>query len=525
MYNTNKILIVGGGSAGWMTASTLIKNFPDRDITLIESPNIPIMGVGESTLTYIKFWIKSLGIDEQDFFKYTDASYKLSIKFTDFYKKNYGSFHYPFGRPNDCGSDFGINGWQYKKYYYPETSPEDYCDTVYPWMPCIRQNKIPIDDGRFPEFNMNLCSAYHFDATKFANWLKERYCIPRGVKYILGNVKDIKTDDDGIKELILDDGTTIAGDLYIDCTGWKSLLLGGALHESFESYNDIIPNNRAWATQIPYVDREKEMEPYTNCTAISNGWVWNIPLWSRIGTGYVYSDKFISKDDALEEFKTYLKSDKMTVPNKDRIVDDLKFKDIEMRIGIHKRTWVKNVIAIGLSAGFIEPLESNGLFTVHEFLNKLIESIGREKVNQWDADVYNITTKLMFDSFAKFVSLHYLLSQRDDTEYWIDISKKSSLHRINIDHQDTMFDLIGKKLFVHNHQGDSGIHCISNGLNYPIISSLSIDSDRFYNNNNWNKDVVDKLIEVWESNKKHAQKLTDQCPTIIEYIKQKFYQS
>jgi tryptophan halogenase len=134
-------------------------------------------------------------------------------------------------------------------------------------------------------------AAYHFDAVKFASWLRERYCIPRGVKHVQGHVADIPVNDDGIESLVLKDRSVITADLYIDCTGFRSLLLGGALKEPFVSYADMLPNNRAWATRVPYVDKEREIEPFTNCTAIENGWVWNIPLWSRLGTGYVYSDK------------------------------------------------------------------------------------------------------------------------------------------------------------------------------------------------------------------------------------------
>ena len=133
------------------------------------------------------------------------------------------------------------------------------------------------------------------------------------------------------------------------------MLLEEALLEPFDDFSEMLPNNRAWATRIPYTDKEKEMEPYTNCTAIENGWVWNIPSWERIGTGYVYSDKHASPEQALEEFKNYLRSDKLTIPNPNRDVDSLEFKDVRFRTGIHKRTFVKNVVAIGLAAGFIEP--------------------------------------------------------------------------------------------------------------------------------------------------------------------------
>ena len=142
--------------------------------------------------------------------------------------------------------------------------------------------------------------------------------------------------------------------MYIDCTGFKSLLLDKTLKEPFESYADLLPNDSAWATKLNYKNKEKELVSYTNCTAIENGWVWNIPLWSRIGTGYVYSSKFVDDETALKQFKKHLNN------------EDIEAHNIKMRVGIHNRLWVKNVVAIGLSAGFIEPLESNGLFTVHE---------------------------------------------------------------------------------------------------------------------------------------------------------------
>ena len=168
----------------------------------------------------------------------------------------------------------------------------------------------------------------------------------------------------------------------------------------------MLPNNSAWATRIPYTNKKKELNLYTNCTAYNNGWIWNIPLWSRMGTGYVYSDKFISDDDALKEFKTYLGK------------RDLDFKKIKMRVGIQKRLWVKNVVAIGLSAGFIEPLESNGLYSVHEFLFHLSRTLRRDVVTQYEKDAFSFACKHAFYVFAEFVAMHYALSQRTDTPYW-----------------------------------------------------------------------------------------------------------
>lgn len=526
-WKSDKIVIVGGGSAGWMSASTLIKFFPNKDITVIESPNIPIMGVGESTLGHINAWLSALEITDKDFMKDTDASYKLSIKFTDFYKKNSGGFHYPFGKRHFVENPyFGIRDWQLKKYFYPNTPVQDFCRTFYPAMSLIENNKISENlDGTFGSWRFDQDTAYHFDATKFANWLREKYCIPKGVKHIQAIVKKVIVDDSGVSELILDDGTSVSADLYVDCTGWKSLLIGETLKVPFTSYNDIIPNNRAWATQINYIDKEKELEPYTNCTAIENGWVWNIPLWSRIGTGYVYSDKYISKEDALKQFKKHLKT-KMTISNADRITEDLKFKDIEMRIGIYDRPWEKNVVSIGLSCGFIEPLESNGLLTVHVFLLQLVKFLGREIISRWDQDVYNTGVKKFYKEFAEFVALHYALSVRTDTEYWRDISKKSFCSTM-VDLEAT--DVIGFAKFAQNkyeqtdyNQCSNGIIDICHGMNYFNIDESVISQWSFFNQRDY-KQIVDELIPIWNQNQKNWKTSADCSPTLYQYLNKNIY--
>ena len=388
MKNIDSIVIVGGGSSGWMTAATLIKAFPNKKISVIESKDVPIIGVGESTLGGIRRWTRFIGLDESSFFPDTDASYKLSIKFTDFYKKDAGSFQYPFGVPFHDESRNGFSDWHFKKYYYPETPVEDFVQCLFPAAALFENNKYnPNTSGEFDNFNSNNDVAYHFDAVKFGRWLCEKYCKPNGVTHIEGTVVKINADKDGITSLDLEDGSNVIADLYVDCTGFKSLLLGETLKEPFTSYSHMLPNNKAWATRLSYKNRSKELEGFTNSTAIENGWCWNIPLWSRLGTGYVYSDKYVTKEQALEEFKNYLMSDKMVIPRTKEEVDQLEFKEITMRVGIHERTFVKNVVAIGLSAGFIEPLESNGLFSVHEFLFRLVDILQRGAVNQFDRDM------------------------------------------------------------------------------------------------------------------------------------------
>jgi len=521
----DKIVIVGGGSSGWISAAFLAKTFSEKEITVIESPNIPIVGVGESTLADITNLRDYLGIDEKQFMKATNASYKMSIKFTDFYEKDSGGFHYPFRCPDLSESQNGLYDWlELKAFYKDNIDVADFVRCYFPHAALFEQNKI--SENRYGEFG-SYCKqtdvAYHFDSVLFGKYLKENHCLPNGVKHISAEVIDAKISENGIETLFLDNGAEIQSDLFIDCTGFKSLLLSHYLNEPFDSYEDDLPNNRAWAVQLPYKNKESELEPFTNCTAIDNGWVWNIPLWSRLGTGYVYSDKFVDSTTALEEFKTYLKSDKMVVPRSEEEIEQLQFKDIPMRVGIHKRTFVKNVCAIGLSAGFIEPLESNGLFTVQAFLLKLAKSMLRGKVSKWDKDVYNAATRGMYNNFVEFVGAHYSLSHRDDTQYWQAIQNKTFSQQL-VDMQPTSivgyWHLHNQKMFGAPIEPLVGITYISVGMNYFLYDSIDQDYGKFganiENRIKQIESIYDRKKEKWLQAAKHE-------PTLYEYLSRNIY--
>jgi tryptophan halogenase len=275
--------------------------------------------------------------------------------------------------------------------------------------------------GEFGNFRPEVHVAYHFDAVKFAIWLRDNYAMKRGVKHLKAEIKDVKVDSDGVSELVLDDGTSVIADLYVDCSGFKSMLLEGALGEPFIDYSHTLPNNRAWAVQIPYTDKDKELQPFTTSTALGNGWVWNTPSWSRIGTGYVYSDKYITPEDALQEFKNHLNSENMVVPNKNRVTEELKFRELTFKPGIHKRVWVKNVVAIGLSAGFIEPLEATSIWVTIEQLNTLSYFFNDMfSKNEDNISLYNEINGNSLDKILNFMYLHYI-TKRKDSEFWMNI--------------------------------------------------------------------------------------------------------
>ena len=489
-----KVLIVGGGSAGWMTAATLESQFPNYEISLLEAKNISTVGVGESTLGQITDWMRLLKIEDKNFIKHVDGSYKLSIKFTDFYKKG-EFFHYPFGSPAVAQSRAGTNDWWFKKIINPETPYSDYADCTYPLqMAYVNQNKFDIDQ---------VVRAYHFDATKFGLWLKNNYC--KKIKHILDDVVSVEQDENGIKSL----NNKYNADLYIDCTGFKSLLLGDNLKEPFESYSDMLPNDSAWATRIQYKDKEKELVPYTNCTAIENGWVWNIPLWSRIGTGYVYSSKFVDDETALKQFKKHLRQ------------EDLDFKKIKMRVGIHNRLWVKNVVAIGLSAGFIEPLESNGLFSVHEFLIKLVRNLQREKISQWDRDNFNYQCKQMFKVFAEFVALHYALSHRDDTEYWKSCLNKSWENKlITLEGADYkgFKDAVQRRSHDFRFDDHTGLQAIAAGMHWGPTDMQSLILHGRYNEKNIEKEF-EQCINNLNDRKNTCNQIVKNSPSLFKVLK------
>lgn len=518
-----KIVIVGGGSAGWMTAATMIRAFPEKQIMLVESPNIATVGVGESTIGGIREWTNYLGIDEESFMKETDATYKLSIGFTDFLRKGSGTFHYPFGDPMKGDFWDNVTDWGIKKAIMPETPVTDFANTFYPQMALVNNNTMDENKNgsNFPGFEFKEDTAFHFDATKFGLWLRDNYCLPRGVTHLLADVSGCEVDDNGIANVAITDGSItkfIEADLYIDCTGFKSML-HTALEVPFQSLSHILPNNSAWATRIPYVDKDKEMESFTNCTAIENGWVWNIPLYSRIGTGYVYSDEYVSDEDALEEFKQHLG---------DR-AKDAEFKNIKMRVGIHERIWEKNCVAIGLSAGFIEPLESNGLYTTHEFLLKLVRAMDHEQISQYDKDAFNRGCLSQFNDFAEFVSLHYAWARRDDTPYWRAVQERKYMPDEHVKQPSyslqsgSFHTFADAKYRTYTLPESSGLPCISVGLENYIKDKTFVEvSLKPYASPNWedisraNFKRYEETVATWDARAKT-------CPTHYEYLTKKFY--
>ena len=493
-----KVVIVGGGSAGWMTATTFLQCLPDYEVTLIESPDIPMTGVGESTLAQIQDWVDIVGIreDEKEFLIETDGTIKHSIRFTNFLEKNSGSFHYPFGK-----NPLLPEVWWSHQLKYGDKSPNDYAKDINHIALVSERGKIDPNTALTPDGDY----AYHFDAVKFGQYLKKKYC--QKAEYITANVVNfVTTDERTFHSLVLDDGSEVEGDLFIDCTGFRSLLLGEFCGEPFVPFDHLLPNDRAWATHVPYTDKEKQLNAYTHCTAIDNGWVWDIPLWSGVGTGYVYSSKYTSDDDAKQELVEHL-SDKYDT-------NECTFKKIHMRVGRHENTWVGNVVAIGLSAGFVEPLESNGLMMVHENLIDLVKTLRRGKPSQIMKQYYNSDIRRQFDQTADFVAIHYAFTQREDTPYWQDVfNKEYNLEESLLNNGTYLNGLFayGREIYSDCNFRNlvAGLHYVASGMNICPLNRPRHTTVNMLNINKQWEEAVEKLPTAFKT----CQDLRHQIPS------------
>jgi len=405
-----QVAIVGGGTAGWMTALTLVtllKWRPERDdirICLIESPNIPTIGVGEATVPSISMMLDQLDVPEKEFFARCNASFKLGVLFAGWNQWEDGStrdYFHPFS-----GLRFinGINpGYHFRA--FASGGRTDFCDSVLPVLSIAGRNKGPRRLGG-EDYARDLRYAYHLDAGALAEFLRD-ISIERGVEHIRDDMVSVEKDGRGFIEAInLDRNGRHEAELFVDCTGFRSLLLGGEMEEPFISYEDFLLNDRAAAVQIPHAEGAP-LRPYTVSTALSAGWSWNVPLYHRVGTGYVYSSKFKSDDEAKQELLDHLGP----------IAAGLEPRTLNMRIGRMRRAWVNNVVAIGLSGGFIEPLESTAIY--------MIEVANRQLATFWpDVDFpeavsaqFNKVIATLQDEVLDFIVLHYRLNNRNEP-YW-----------------------------------------------------------------------------------------------------------
>ena len=530
--NIKTVVIVGGGSSGWMTAAAFAKQLPHINVTLIESPQIGTIGVGESTIGQINAFFRYLGLRDEDWMPHCNATYKTSIKFLNF-RENPTTpphvFHYPFGRFDFSDKPRMIMEWFIRKANKPDLDPYSFSQFYHDSILMTDANKLyKNEDQKIRGFSFSTDTAYHMDAGLFGNYLRDNICLPSGVNHLLEDVVDIKTNENGEIDLIISDkGTTLKADLYIDCTGFKSLLLEQVMNVPFESFGNTLLNDRAIATIIPYVDKEYEMECVTSCTAIESGWVWNIPLWNRIGTGYVYSSKFATKQEAEIQFRNHLKSGNMRVPYQIERADQAVFKHIKIKHGTHTKSWEKNVVGIGLAMGFIEPLESTGLMLTHEGIIKLIHALQMRngKVTKYDIDSYNFAFYDQITQFKDFISMHYALSMRDDTPYWKAVTENITYSEAMNRYEPSVYNpymVMASNTFHKKSYASegSGIIYIAAGMGHNCVNKTHADylSEVFRE-----PDYNEKVWQIWEEHRDHIIDHLKTVPSHYEFLKNTIY--
>jgi len=345
-------------------------------------------------------------------------------------------------------------------------------------------------------FDFEQDTAYHMDAALLGEYLKRHYCFPRKVGHKLKTYSGATLTLDGsIEKLHFTDGSTETADLYIDCTGFKSELLSVLMKEPFVSFSKILKNDRAVAARIDYVDIEREMEVSTNAIALSSGWVWNIPLFNRIGTGYVYSSAFLDPSAAEDEFRQFL-TRRGSVDRTERDLGNIDFFHISIRQGFHRRSWVKNVIGIGLSNGFIEPLESTGLMLTHESIFLLLDALGQRRLlyNSLDVASYNNAVRDTMNHFSTFIALHYALAERSDTPYWKHITEEVDY---TADHDSIPFANVLPIMKDGAYTNLSGIPYILSGMKGTNRSLSSIEHlTRSSIRNNYNDTVNFAAVDI-----------------------------
>jgi tryptophan halogenase len=396
------ILIVGGGTAGWMAAaalSTVLRGTVRID--LVESEAIGTVGVGEATIPPIQLFNQLLGIDEDAFIAATQGTYKLGIRFIDWYRQGTDYFH-PFGQYGTR-----IDAAAFHQYWLRLQAQglggrlDDYSVTT-----------IAAETGRFarPErdprsIRSQMTHAFHFDAGLYARFLRSR-AEGQGVVRHEGRIADVRLGppDDRVASVVLDDGRELSADFFIDCSGFRGLLIEGALKTGYEDWSHWLPANRAVAMPCARIEPPT---PYTRAQALEAGWRWRIPLQHRTGNGYVYCSEFISDDAAEARLRGLLDGEPGAEPN-----------FLRFTTGRRRKAWNRNVLALGLAAGFLEPLESTSIHLIQTGITRLLLNFPDTGFARADIDTYNRLVQLEFERVRDFIVLHYHATEREDQPLW-----------------------------------------------------------------------------------------------------------
>ena len=413
----SRVIIVGGGSAGWLTAGVIAAEHRiDADaqrpfeLLLIESPDVPTIGVGEGTWPSMRSTLQRIGRSETDFIRACDASFKQGTWFRNWCTGDGDAYSHPFTVPIDYAEANLVPQWL-ELQDAPPVADAGTPQTAL-CAECLAPKPITT-----PEYAFLVNSAYHLDAGKVAERLRQPCTERLGVEHVKANVSQINAAENGdIESLTTDSAGEIAGDLFIDCTGTKSLLLGEHFDIPFQSRQAFLFNDTALAAQVPYAEEDQAILSCTHATAQTAGWIWDIGLPTRRGTGHVYSSAHISEEDATVQLLAYIRE-----VAGDKAAANVEPRKIRFEPGHRQKFWHKNCVAIGMSSGFIEPLEASALVMIELAAGMIADQLPPTRAAMdLVARRYNQKFLRHWDQIIEFLKLHYVLSTRDDSPYWQD---------------------------------------------------------------------------------------------------------
>ena len=518
------VVILGGGTAGWMTASYLGKVFGETvGITVLEAPAIPRIGVGEATVPNLqRVFFDAIGLPEDTWMRECNASYKMGIKFVNWRTGGKGE---PNPRPFRSSTDhfyhlFGLlpnherlplsQYWTDKKLHGETDEPFAYaCYREPPIMDAKLAPKF-IDGERWTNY------AWHFDASLVADMLRRFAVKQQNVRHVQDEMTDVRFDERGfITALCTKGGQTLEGDLFVDCSGFRGLLINQAMREPFLDMSDYLLNDRAVATAVPHDDAANGVEPYTSAIAMTSGWTWKIPMLGRFGSGYVYSSRFATQDEATEEFCGLWNLDPAKTP----------LNHVRFRVGRNRRTWVKNCVSIGLSSCFLEPLESTGIYFITAAIYQLAKYFPDKRFDPILIDRFNREIEVMFDDSRDFIQAHFSFAPRADTAFWRackelqlapDIQEKIAMYQaglpVNLPITDETNYYGNFEAEFRNFWNNSNYYCIFAGLGFVPDHPLPELTYR--------PEAIKGADPVFATIKQAQRDFAAKLPTTYDYLRQ-----
>lgn len=518
-----KVVILGGGTAGWMTAAYLGKALQGTvQITVLEAPTIPRIGVGEATVPNLQRVVFDyLGIPEDEWMRECNASFKTAVKFINWRTPGEGTHAAREwqGRPDHFYHPFGLLPSQEQiplSHYWTRKRLNGETDEQFDYA-CFREPAM-MDALKAPRHEDGTPATYyawHFDAALVAGFLRRFATEKQGVVHVEDKLRDVEKDGRGyVTALTTEGGLRLDADLFVDCSGFRGLLINQAMEEPFIDMSDHLLCDSAVATAVPHDDEANGVEPYTSAIAMKSGWSWRIPLLGRFGSGYVYSSRFASDDEATRDFCNLWDLDPDNTP----------LNKIRFRVGRNRRAWVRNVVSIGLSSCFLEPLESTGIYFIYAGIYQLAKHFPDRRFDPVIIDRFNYQIESIFDETRDFLQAHFYYSPRTDTPFWAankelkltdSILEKVAMYKAGV---PVNMPVTGEASYYENFEAE--FHNFwTNGSYYCIFTGMGVLPDQALPVIDYKPDSIQAAESLFADIKRKQRELVDTLPSNHDFLR------